>query len=256
MTRYSRLVLGATLALVVVAAALAWGFSLSGRNDASAHMSDIPMRANLPALSSSVWSDTSPPTPTPPIIPIGTTSVTVAPSATQTPAIAPTATATPAPAINNGKPCLQLEQVACGANGSQTVDPRSGKTIHVTGRNWQPGARVSVYLVKVASACALKPGVNPTTALVDTSGAIRADVPLPANARNGDTYRLCAQQGNGKDAVFPTPGANLLIGVSEPSASPFDVYSAAALLLVVISALAGAPELARMLSRIGGQPGA
>lgn len=255
MTRYSRLVLGATLALVVVAAALAWGFSLSGRKGASAHMSDIPMRANLPALSSSVWSDTSPPTPTPPIIPIGTTSVTVAPSATQTPAIVPTATATPAPAINNGKPCLQLAATACGRNGSQTINPQTDNIISVSGDNWDPATTVTVYLVKARNGigtCALTSSVSKSTSMPDKSGTVRTKLTLPANASDGDTYRVCAQQGK----VAPAPAAILLISVSRPSASPFDVYSAAALLLVVISALAGAPELARMLSRIGGQPGA
>lgn len=225
MTRYSRLVLGAALALVVVVAALAWGFSLSGRNGASAHLSDVSMRAYQRAVPAAGG-----------------------PPPQQELSVVP---------INGGKPCLQLRG-KCGQGDQQTVNPQTNNTISVSGKNWNPALNVTVFLIKGAGNCNSDLSVFTNNTLVNTSGTFQVTLALPTNARDGDTYRVCAQQMQGKRLVGPTPNVPLLIHVSEPGANPFafDVYSAAALLLVVISALAGAPELARMLSRIGGQPGA
>jgi len=226
MTRFSRLVLGATLALVVVAGVLAWGFSLAGRNGATAHVSGVSMR---------VYQREAPAAGGPP--------------PQQEPSVVP---------VNGGKPCLQLAGgKTCGQGDQQTINPQTNNTLSVSGKNWNPTLNVTVFLIKGVGKCNPASSAFTNNTLVNTSGTFQVTLALPANARDGDIYRVCAQQGQGKGALSFSPDVQLLIHVSEPRTDPFafDVYSAAALLLVVISALVGAPELARMLSRMGGQPG-
>lgn len=162
-------------------------------------------------------------------------------SATSTPTPVPTATATPIP-----KPCLALAEVSCGAAGQQTVNPQIEKTITITGLNWRPLSRVTIYLVKGIGACASTLHASSVTVIADKSGNIQGSLSTPANAKDGDTYQVCAQQGNGVTAI-KLPAVLHISQPSQASAAPlFDTYSAAALLLLLISVLAGVPELLRM----------
>jgi hypothetical protein len=156
----------------------------------------------------------------------------------------PTATPTPV-LINQGKPCLQLTGMSCGAAGQQTVNLQTDKTIAIAGWNWKSPTPVNIYLVKGTGACPHTPDTKPIHASPDNSGFINELLPIPADAKAGDTYRVCAQQG--KNA--PVPAVLLTIHISQPSQAStnlFDTYSAAALLLLLISVLAGVPELLRM----------
>ena len=179
-----------------------------------------------------------------------------APSATNTPTPPPPATAPPTPVlVNQGRPCLRLPETICGAAGQQTVNPQTDNAIMIAGSNWKPQPQVTIYLVKGTGACPLASATSDSPRISvtpDKSGYIQGTLSIPSDAKDGDIYRVCAQQGQ----IKPVPAVLLTIHISQPSQAStnlFDTYSAAALLLLLISVLAGVPELLRMTGSQAGR---
>lgn len=160
---------------------------------------------------------------------------------------AATATATAAATPNpDTLPCLSVGGSTCPLASTATVTVNAPGTLTVTGSHWpysaaQPTANVvDVYLVADLQPCGPVPG-DAVQAQIDSLGTFTAAVPLPAAARDGALYGVCARSADGK-AAFPAGSSSttslLQIRISRVvEVAPLDIFSVLAIGLAALAAL-------------------
>jgi len=156
-----------------------------------------------------------------------------------------TAAATPNPAT---LPCLSVAGSSCplAVTVTVTVTVSAASTLTVSGSHWptaQDGSAASpvrVFLVPDPQPCGSSPA-DAAQAQTDSLGNFTLVLTLPANAKDGALYGVCARTQDGKTA-FPAgtlPVVSLLhIRVArELGVAPLDLFSTLALALAAIAAL-------------------
>ncbi|HEU5442004.1 MAG TPA: hypothetical protein VFU88_22175 [Ktedonobacterales bacterium] len=170
---------------------------------------------------------------------------TAAAHATAT-ADAATATATAAAPNPDSLPCLSVGGSTCPLASTVTVTVNAPSTLTVTGSHWpyspaQPASNVvDVYLVADLQPCGPVPG-DAVQAQIDSLGTFTAALPLPAAARDGVLYGVCARSADGK-AAFPAGSSSttslLHIRIARSvEVAPLDLFSVLAIGLAALAAL-------------------